>query len=67
MAVLKSEIVQNMAQSDTNRSTYEAIVTSVNDLSGSVCTDVYGVGSLVLCLEDNKVRIKLQDGTWEEV
>lgn len=67
MAVLRSEIVQNMAQSDPNRSTYEAVITSASDLSDSPCTDVYGVGSLVLCLEDNKVYIKLQDGTWEEV
>lgn len=67
MAVLKSEIIQNMAQPDPNRSTYEAIVTSEDDLAGEECVNVYGIGSVVLCLENQTIYIKGLDEEWRSI
>lgn len=67
MAVIRSELTNTNLSSDPNRSTYDAVVTRTEDLSGTACMSVFGIGSMVYCLEDEKLYIKDDEGEWQEV
>lgn len=67
MAVIRSELTKTNHSVDPNRSSYDAIVTETDDLSGEICTNVFGIGSMVYCLEDEKLYVKDDEGEWQEV
>ena len=67
MSLLRAEISAKNFAEKTNRSTYDAIVSETADLAGEECTNLFGPGSMVLCLEDGKIYVKDETDAWKAV
>ena len=62
MAIIRAEC-HGICNKDDTRSTYDAIVETVQDLNG-VETETWGVGSMAFVKSEGKIYLKGTDSTW---